>query len=67
MRLSQARAESVREYLIQVAPDLASKLVAHGYGPTQPKADNKTANGRKVNRRVEIQVLNKDVLKEYNQ
>ncbi len=66
MRLSQARAESVRLYLSQVAPDLAGRLVAHGYGPTQPKEDNKTANGRKVNRRVEIQVLNRDVLKEYN-
>jgi flagellar motor protein MotB len=66
MRLSQARAESVRMYLSRVAPDLSSRLVAHGYGPTQPKEDNKTANGRKVNRRVEIQVLNKEVLKEYN-
>jgi flagellar motor protein MotB len=53
-------------YLIRVAPDLSGRLVAHGYGPTQPKEDNKTANGRKVNRRVEIQVLNRDVLKEYN-
>jgi outer membrane protein OmpA-like peptidoglycan-associated protein len=67
MRLSQARAESVRVYLIQVASDLSNRLVAHGYGPTQPKAENKTAEGRKINRRVEIQVLNKDVLREYNQ
>jgi flagellar motor protein MotB len=66
MRLSQARAESVRMYMSQVAPDLTGRMVAHGYGPTQPKEDNKTANGRKINRRVEIQVLNKDVLKEYN-
>lgn len=67
MRLSQARAESVRAYLIQVAPDLSSRLASHGYGFSEPKADNKTAEGRKINRRVEIQVLNKDVLKEYNQ
>jgi outer membrane protein OmpA-like peptidoglycan-associated protein len=66
MGLSQRRAESVTMYLSRVAPDLSSRLVAHGYGPTQPKEDNKTANGRKINRRVEIQVLNKDVLKEYN-
>jgi len=66
MRLSQARAESVRMYLSQVAPDLASRLIARGYGPTLPKEDNKTANGRKINRRVEILVLNKEVLKEYN-
>jgi outer membrane protein OmpA-like peptidoglycan-associated protein len=67
MRLSQARAESVRAYLIQVAPDLSSRLASHGYGFSEPKADNKTAEGRKINRRVEIQVLNRDVLKEYNQ
>jgi flagellar motor protein MotB len=66
MRLSQARAESVQMYLIRVAPELSGRLVARGYGPTQPKEDNKTANGRKINRRVEIQVLNREVLKEYN-
>jgi outer membrane protein OmpA-like peptidoglycan-associated protein len=66
MRLSTARAESVRQYLFQVAPELATRLTAVGYGPDRPKAENRTAAGRKVNRRVEMQVLNKDVLKEYN-
>lgn len=66
MRLSSARAESVRQYLFQVAPELAARLTAVGYGPDRPKADNRTATGRKINRRVELQVLNKDVLKEYN-
>jgi outer membrane protein OmpA-like peptidoglycan-associated protein len=65
-RLSNARAESVRQYLFQVAPELAARLTAVGYGLDQPKADNRTASGRKVNRRVELRVLNKDVLKEYN-
>jgi len=66
LRLSTARAESVRQYLFQVAPELATRLTAIGYGPDKPKAENRTAAGRKVNRRVEMQVLNKDVLKEYN-
>jgi outer membrane protein OmpA-like peptidoglycan-associated protein len=66
MRLSQARAESVRNYLIMVAPEMASRLSATGYGPGQPKADNVSADGRQMNRRVELKVLNKDVLKEYN-
>jgi outer membrane protein OmpA-like peptidoglycan-associated protein len=65
-RLSNARAESVRQYLVAVAPELASRLTAAGYGPDVPKADNRSAAGRKVNRRVELQVMNKDVLKEYN-
>jgi outer membrane protein OmpA-like peptidoglycan-associated protein len=66
MRLSSARAESVRQYLFQVAPELGARLTAVGYGPDRPKADTRTATGRKINRRVELQVLNKDVLKEYN-
>jgi len=64
--LSQARAEAVRRYLIQVAPDLLTRVSARGYGPTQPKASNTTKEGRKMNRRTELQVLNKEVLKEYN-
>jgi outer membrane protein OmpA-like peptidoglycan-associated protein len=65
-RLSYARAESVRQYLVIIAPDLAGRLTANGYGPDVPKADNRSAAGRKVNRRVELQVTNKDMLKEYN-
>jgi outer membrane protein OmpA-like peptidoglycan-associated protein len=64
--LSQSRALAVRLFLLQTASELADRVVAHGYGPSQPKAENTTAAGRKVNRRVELQVLNKDVLKEYN-
>jgi len=66
MLLSQSRAQAVVLYLTEVAPELRDRLVARGYGPTQPKADNNTADGRKINRRVELQVLNKDVLKDYN-
>jgi outer membrane protein OmpA-like peptidoglycan-associated protein len=65
-RLSYARAGSVRQYLVFVAPDLATRLTATGYGLDVPKADNRSAAGRKVNRRVELQVMNKEVLKEYN-
>jgi|WetSurMetagenome_2_1015567.scaffolds.fasta_scaffold00025_77 outer membrane protein OmpA-like peptidoglycan-associated protein len=65
-QLSQLRAEAVRGYLIQVAPGLVDRLSAMGYGSSMPKADNRKAAGRKINRRVEIRVLNPDVLKEYN-
>ena len=66
MRLSRARAESVRMFLINVEPDLMSRLTSTGYGPTVPKADNMTADGRKINRRTELVVINKEALKEYN-
>jgi outer membrane protein OmpA-like peptidoglycan-associated protein len=65
--LSQARADAVRLYLIQIEPGLSRNISARGYGSSQPKADNSTADGRKNNRRVELQVLNKEALKGYNQ
>jgi outer membrane protein OmpA-like peptidoglycan-associated protein len=67
MMLSQMRAESVRSYLVSVSPNLLQRLTAKGYGPDLPKASNSTAEGRKVNRRVELKVINTDALKEYNQ
>lgn len=51
--LSQARAESVKQYLMRhgVAGD---RLVAKGYGPDRPVASNATREGRAQNRRVEL-------------
>jgi outer membrane protein OmpA-like peptidoglycan-associated protein len=53
MKLSQQRADSVREFLIQqgMSPDT---ITAKGMGEDNPVADNSTAAGRKLNRRVEI-------------
>ncbi len=65
LKLSQDRSEAVRLYLSGQFSDLNGRLTAHGYGMTQPKASNKNADGRQINRRVEIVVLNKEVLKEY--
>ena len=54
--LSQKRAEAVVKYLIgkKVEP---TRLVAKGYGPDKPIADNKTGLGRQKNRRVEFVIL----------
>jgi outer membrane protein OmpA-like peptidoglycan-associated protein len=46
----------VRSYLIQAGVP-ASRLVAIGYGKSRPIADNGTADGRAMNRRVEILIL----------
>ena len=53
MRLSQKRAESVRQYLIRqgIAP---RRMRAVGFGPSSPIADNRNAEGRAKNRRIEI-------------
>jgi outer membrane protein OmpA-like peptidoglycan-associated protein len=53
MQLSQRRAQSVRDYLIQQGVAEAS-IAARGLGKTTPVATNDTAEGRQQNRRVEL-------------
>jgi outer membrane protein OmpA-like peptidoglycan-associated protein len=53
MKLSAARAESVRQHLVGLGID-SSRMDAKGYGPDQPIETNKTAAGREKNRRVEF-------------
>lgn len=53
MRLSQQRAEAVRQYLIEQGIS-ASRLTARGYGEERPIDTNQTSAGRAANRRVEF-------------
>jgi len=52
-KLSDARANSVRQYLINNFGIKASRLTAVGYGLTKPIASNNTEEGRQENRRVQ--------------
>jgi outer membrane protein OmpA-like peptidoglycan-associated protein len=52
MDLSRRRAESVQKFLVENCKIAASRFVAHGFGFTVPVADNATAKGRALNRRV---------------
>ena len=52
-RLSAARANAVRDYLISKGV-AADRLTAVGFGPSKPVASNRTAEGRAQNRRVEL-------------
>jgi len=56
LRLSEARARSVRKYLLSQGLS-ADRLVAKGYGEAAPRADNNSAEGRNLNRRVELKRL----------
>jgi OOP family OmpA-OmpF porin len=58
LKLSRARAASVRRYLM--GRGIAGRrMVSQGYGETRPVADNRTADGRSQNRRVEFVITNR--------
>ena len=53
LELSERRAEAVKNYLIGRGVD-PTRMVAVGYGESQPVAGNDTATGRDLNRRVDL-------------
>jgi len=52
-RLSERRADSVKAYLVKHGIPAAT-ITTRGYGKTMPKYDNSTDEGRRMNRRAEI-------------
>ena len=55
-KLSVSRSEAVKAYLVSKGIE-KSRVYTEGKGEKQPVADNKTAEGRSKNRRVEIEVV----------
>jgi len=55
-KLSVSRAEAVKSYLVTKGIE-KNRVYTEGKGEKQPVADNKTAEGRAKNRRVEIEVV----------
>ena len=55
-RLSVQRAESVKKFLVGKGVE-ANRVYTEGKGAANPVADNKTAEGRAKNRRVEVEVV----------
>jgi len=53
LKLSQRRAASVRNYLIQNFNISPNRLTAKGFGEERPVASNNTDEGRRKNRRIQ--------------
>ncbi len=56
MKLSQRRADSVRNYLIKNFNVSTDRITAKGFGESKPVAPNTTEEGRRQNRRIEAEM-----------
>jgi outer membrane protein OmpA-like peptidoglycan-associated protein len=56
LKLSRERADAIRNYVIKKGINPA-RVIAKGYGATEPVADNDTEKGRQLNRRTEVRIL----------
>ena len=56
-KLSQERAESVRQYMVNAMRIPTYRLIATGYGETRPVSSNETEAGRARNRRIDIVIV----------
>jgi outer membrane protein OmpA-like peptidoglycan-associated protein len=56
LKLSNNRAKAVVDYLVSKGIDI-KRLTWKGYGETKPVADNKTEEGRALNRRTEFTIV----------
>ena len=56
LRLSQARADAIKAYLIYQFKIEAARIEAHGYGSSKPVTHEASDDHRKLNRRVEFEI-----------
>ena len=56
LRLSQERADAIMEYLVNSGGVQPQKIIAKGYGSTQPIRNEETEADRRLNRRVEFEL-----------
>lgn len=59
LKLSQARADAVRNYLISNGIE-SNRIISKGYGEDYPMDTNNTAEGRQNNRRTEVRIIKEE-------
>ena len=64
-KLSQQRADSIKQYMINAMRIPSFRIIATGFGETRPVANNETTLGREKNRRIDV-VLRKTQIDEIN-
>jgi len=57
VRLSEKRAGSIKDSLVQLYKIEESRIITKGFGYRKPVADNSTASGRRANRRAVVSIL----------
>jgi outer membrane protein OmpA-like peptidoglycan-associated protein len=57
LRLSQARADAIKNYLTTVFPISVSRITATGYGSSKPIVQEVTDDHKQLNRRVEFEII----------
>lgn len=60
LRLSQARADAIKAYLVYQFKIDQDRINAHGYGSEKPIVDEKTDEDKRLNRRVEFEILHNE-------
>ena len=58
LEVSQARAQSMLQFLSTVGGIEANRLIAEGRGEKEPLATNETPEGRSQNRRIDVVIIN---------
>ncbi|HEY9052375.1 MAG TPA: OmpA family protein [Gammaproteobacteria bacterium] len=58
LSLSEGRASNVAKFLIETSGINAKRIRVQGFGESKPVASNENADGRSLNRRVEVLIIN---------
>jgi outer membrane protein OmpA-like peptidoglycan-associated protein len=64
VKLSERRARSVLEYLVDRGGIERSRMTSHGYGFARPKVPNDPQDGNPLNRRVEVYIRGAALIEE---